>query len=136
MKMPVTTIKLSELLANSGNLVTVFAKILSNPDNDKYMISDESAVKLLIVDPTFRDSKSLVIGNSIKIHKARIENGKDALIADTNTFIFKTLKQINVVQEEVLTVPKEQVKIGNYQNKILLALVNIELISILFLGNP
>ena len=110
MKMPVTTIKLSELLANSGNLVTVFAKILSNPDNDKYMIADESAVKLLIVDPTFRDTKSLVIGNSIKIHKARIENGKDALIADTNTFIFKTLKQINVVQEEVLTVTKEQVQ--------------------------
>ena len=128
--------KLVELLANSGNLVTVFAKILSNPDNDKYMIADESAVKLLIVDPTFRDTKSLVIGNAIKIHKARIENGKDALIADTNTFIFKTLKQINVVQEDVLTVPKEQVKIGNYQNKILLALVNIELISILFLGNP
>ena len=72
--MPVITIKLSEILANSGKLVKVFAKVLSNPEENKYLIGDESAVKLLIVDPTFKNSEPLVIGNSIKLLQSRIEN--------------------------------------------------------------
>ena len=115
--MSVIKIKLSEILANSGKLVKVFAKVLSNPDEDKYMIGDESAVKLLIVDPTFENSKSFVIGQSIKIFKPRIENGRDVLIADAKTNIFETSQKINVVREsaeDTLNLPKEQVNITNY----------------------
>ena len=111
--MPVIKIKLSEILANSGKLVTVFAKVLSNPEEDKYLIGDESAKKFLIVDPTFKNSESIVIGKSIKIFKSRIENEKDALIADENTHIFETSKEIIVQEgsEEHLNLQKEQVNI-------------------------
>ena len=113
--MPVITIKLSEILANSGKLVKVFAKVLSNPEENKYLIGDESAVKLLIVDPTFKNSESLVIGKTVKIFKSRIENEKDVLIADETTFIFGTSKEIIVQEgsEEHLNLPKEQVHITN-----------------------
>ena len=114
--MSVIKIKLSEILANSGKLVKVFAKVLSHPDEDKYMIADESAVKLLIVDPTFENSKTFVIGQSLKIFKPRIENGRDVIIADSKTIIFETSQKINVVQEcdeDTLNLPKEQVNITN-----------------------
>ena len=110
--MPVITIKLSEILANSGKLVKVFAKVLSNPEENKYLIGDESAVKLLIVDPTFKNSlKPLVIGNTIKLLQSRIEN--DALIADENTKIFWTSKEITIQKgsEEHFNLQKEQVHI-------------------------
>ena len=109
--MPVITIKLSEILANSGKLVKVFAKVLSNPEENKYLIGDESAVKLLIVDPTFKNSKPLVIENTIKIVQSRIEN--DALIADENTKIFWTSKEITIQKgsEEHFNLQKEQVNI-------------------------
>ena len=110
--MPVITIKLSEILANSGKLVKVFAKVLSNPEENKYLIGDESAVKLLIVDPTFKNSlKPLVIGNTIKLFQSRIEN--DALIADENTYIFWTSKEIIIQKgsEEHFNLQKDQVHI-------------------------
>ena len=116
--MSVIKIKLSEILANSGKLVKVFAKVLSHPDEDKYMIADESAIKLLIVDPTFENSKTFVIGQSLKIFKPRIENGRDVIIADSKTIIFETSQKINVVQEcdeDTLNLPKEQVNITNYR---------------------
>ena len=109
--MPVITIKLSEILANSGKLVKVFAKVLSNPEENKYLIGDESAVKLLIVDPTFKNSEPLVIGNTIKLLQSRIEN--DALIADENTYIFWTSKEIIIQEgsEEHFNLQNEQVYI-------------------------
>ena len=109
--MPVITIKLSEISANSGKLVRVFAKVLSNPEENKYLIGDESAVKLLIVDPTFKNSEPLVIGNTIKLLQSRIEN--DALIADENTYIFWTSKEIIIQEgsEEHFNLQKEQVHI-------------------------
>ena len=137
--MPVNTIKLSEILANSGKLVTVFAKVLANPEENKYLIGDESAVKLLIVDPTFKNSESLVIGKTVKIFKSRIENEKDVLIADETTFIFGTSKEIIVQEgsEEHLNLPKEQVHIINMIDlgiRILLSLDFIELIFKSLLG--
>ena len=118
--MPVITIKLSEISANSGKLVKVFAKVLSNPEENKYLIGDESAVKLLIVDPTFKNSSEpLVIGNTIKLLQSRIEN--DALIADENTYIFGTSKEIIVQEgsEEHLNLQKEQVNTINMINLVI-----------------
>ena len=123
------TIKLSELLANPGKKVKIFAKVLSNPDVDEYMVADDTAQKLLKVDPQFRNSKILVVGNSIKIFNPRIEEGQDYLIADVKTNIFDAPEITNVVEEfeqdelansiplaKTLTMSKLQVKIKKVYN--------------------
>ena len=123
------TIKLSELLANPGKKVKIFAKVLSNPDVDEYMVADDTAQKLLKVDPKFRNSKILVVGNSIKIFNPRIEEGQDYLIADVKTNIFDAPEITNVVEEfeqdelansiplaKTLTMSKLQVKIKKVYN--------------------
>ena len=116
------TIKLAELLDYPGKKVKIFAKVLSNPDVDEYMVADETAQKLLKLDPNFGKSNLLIVGNSIKIVNPKIEDGKDLLIADEKTKIFNAPEVTNVVEEfdadelenclpleKTLTLPKLQV---------------------------
>ena len=123
------TIKLAELLDYPGKKVKIFAKVLSNPDVDEYMVGDDTAQKLLKLDPTFGKSNLLIVGNSIKIFNPKIENGQDYLLADVKTNIFNAPEVTNVVDEfdpdelenslpleKTLTLPKLKVNIKIFKN--------------------